>query len=588
LERAAWLADDTLLTVGWSMAPPADVTAQLVTADGSHTLEARWATYPRPDLDVADGAGRVTIIRLPSPLHRHQPGTLTLRSAGAKWSVAMRDLPRFTASARDVVGCGVGWLDPASRSRILAFLCESLDRGRQTNRQVAESLASLRDVLRPALPERALDHSQACATRLELVLRLDETSFYLRGWLYLATADPARLTAVSPEGLRTEILDTAYRFRRLDVDSPQDGAGKAGFIAFVRLPKPSVVNEGWLVELQSTNNAECQSPGCLVVTGRPPVVRDALLGDLDLDPDGHGQLIERHISPAIGCLQALERDSNPVSESLQLGPAVDSPDVSVIIPLFTRLDLMEQQLAQFALDPELHGVELIYVLDSPELSETLRDLARQLHQLYRLSFRVVFLTRNVGFARANNAAASLATGRLLLLLNSDVIPAGQGWIGRMQAFWDATPRIGALGVKLLYEDETLQHAGLYFERDDRTGVWGNQHYFKGLEPTFGPANVAKPVPGVTGACLMVARTVYLDHGGLRGLYLQGDYEDSDLCLRLMESGYDNWYFPDVQLYHLEGQSYGWTGRARLSRYNAWMHTHLWNDEIEAAMARFRS
>jgi GT2 family glycosyltransferase len=158
----------------------------------------------------------------------------------------------------------------------------------------------------------------------------------------------------------------------------------------------------------------------------------------------------------------------------------------------------------------------------------------------------------------------------------------------MQTFYDVTPRIGALGVKLLYEDDTLQHAGLYFRRDADAAVWENQHYFKGLERTFASANVARTVPAVTGACLMIARALYLQQGGLRGMYIQGDYEDSDLCLRLLTSGYDNWYLPDVELYHLEGQSYGWTGRTRTSRYNAWTHTRLWNDTIQAAMARFSS
>ena len=262
--------------------------------------------------------------------------------------------------------------------------------------------------------------------------------------------------------------------------------------------------------------------------------------------------------------------------------------MSIVIPLYERLDLMEQQLAQFALDSGMQCVEITYVLDSPELADSLRDMARQLHDLYQIPFRVAFLKRNVGFAGANNAAVSLATGRLLLLLNSDVFPADNGWVGRMKAFYDATPRIGALGVKLLYEDDTLQHAGLYFRREHRAAVWENQHYFKGLERTFRSANTARKVPGVTGACLMISRALYLGQGGLRGMYVRGDYEDSDLCLRLLTSGYDNWYLPDVELYHLEGQSYGWTDRSRASRYNAWMHTRLWNDVIEAAMARFGS
>jgi len=73
---------------------------------------------------------------------------------------------------------------------------------------------------------------------------------------------------------------------------------------------------------------------------------------------------------------------------------------------------------------------------------------------------------------------------------------------------------------------------------------------------------------------------------LPGIYVHGDYEDSDLCLRLIEAGYENWYLPEVELYHLEGQSYLSSERWLTSRYNAWLHTQLWNDQIEKAMARY--
>ena len=63
------------------------------------------------------------------------------------------------------------------------------------------------------------------------------------------------------------------------------------------------------------------------------------------------------------------------------------------------------------------------------------------------------------------------------------------------------------------------------------------------------------MPAVTGACLMVERALYERSGGLPDDYVQGGYEDSDLCLRLIEAGRRNWYMADVELYHLEAQSY---------------------------------
>jgi hypothetical protein len=65
--------------------------------------------------------------------------------------------------------------------------------------------------------------------------------------------------------------------------------------------------------------------------------------------------------------------------------------------------------------------------------------------------------------------------------------------------------------------------------------------------------------------------------------VQGDYEDSDLCLRIGELGYDCWYLPAAELYHLEGQSYPTPLRRLTSRFNTWLHTDLWDARIAELM-----
>ena len=62
--------------------------------------------------------------------------------------------------------------------------------------------------------------------------------------------------------------------------------------------------------------------------------------------------------------------------------------------------------------------------------------------------------------------------------------------------------------------------------------------------------------------------------------MQGGYEDSDFCLRLIELGRQNWYMPGAELYHLEAQSYTSERRKLAGEYNVWLHTHRWNDRIE--------
>jgi len=82
---------------------------------------------------------------------------------------------------------------------------------------------------------------------------------------------------------------------------------------------------------------------------------------------------------------------------------------------------------------------------------------------------------------------------------------------------------------------------------------------------------------------MVSRNVFERVSGLRGAYIEGDYEDSDFCLQLSELGHQNWYLPEVELYHLEGQSWNSSARQSISKYNAWLHTRIWGDRLELIM-----
>jgi hypothetical protein len=88
--------------------------------------------------------------------------------------------------------------------------------------------------------------------------------------------------------------------------------------------------------------------------------------------------------------------------------------------------------------------------------------------------------------------------------------------------------------------------------------------------------------------LLIDARLYASVGGMSGVYIQGDYEDSDLCLRLSQAGRENWYFAGSVLYHLEGQSYPTASRRLNTEYNRWLFNSLWHDAIEAASERYDS
>ena len=84
---------------------------------------------------------------------------------------------------------------------------------------------------------------------------------------------------------------------------------------------------------------------------------------------------------------------------------------------------------------------------------------------------------------------------------------------------------------------------------------------------------------------MIDRALFEELGGLQRIYVRGDYEDSHLCLELLDRGRENWYLPDAELYHLEAQSYSSAARGDSNRFNMWLHTRLWRDRIESLMSR---
>ena len=460
-------------------------------------------------------------------------------------------------------------------------------------RQVALQLQAAHETLRDALPEVQVDPAQARGLFVDQLFAIDETTFYIRGWLHNTEAELTSLVVVAPEGARADITSVISRYPRPDVDAFYSGApsvtdpDRTGFLGTFVLPAPGRLTEGWRIEVGDDEGIALQAQVPTVVHD-PLALRGAVLGDLAYDVAEQAPFLREHAHPALACMVAHRADAR-APEALavhQYGEPPADPDVTVVVPLYRRVYFLEHQLAAFVHDPQLRRVDLVYVLDSPELAEQAVHRATGLSRLYDVPFRLVLHRRNLGFADANNTGASCARGRLLLLLNSDVLPDQPGWLATLVAAHDRLLGVGAVGPKLVYEDDSLQHAGMFFDRSEDGAVWTNGHYFKGLHRSFPPACVERPVPALTGACLLLSTELWRAVGGMNGGYLQGDYEDSDLCLRLRARGLQNWYVPGAELYHLEGQSYPDELRRAVGRYNAWLQTHLWDGDIAQVMRQY--
>lgn len=574
---AAWLSDDVILVVLSGLPNSGALRAFLVHESGTDELEARFLGYE-------EGQALMTARLSDSP--RDHLGQLVLLVDGEDVETDPAELADTMCDLKALARMRLGALGGRARASIVEFLARTAAEHTEAadRHGLNRSLFVLREAVRERLPLSVTGQDEPFGLALETVLEVDERAFYLQGWLY-DQGRAERLTAVAPEGFRVELLDRLFRHPRADIDqfyALDDVSGQHGFTAYVELDGPSLQAEGWALELWTSTRDGVEARGPRVV--RDPVeVRNTILADLAHEPPSEeGRLIEQ-ISPAVSRIHDRTTAAGEIARIVELGSRSEDPTASIVIPLYRRIDFLEHQLAQFALDPELRSADLVFLLDSPALADKTESLARSLHELYRLPFRLTILESHAGYSAVNNLGASLAEGRLLLLLNSDVFPDRPGWLGKMASFYESTPGIGALGAKLLYEDDSLQHAGMYFVREPGSPLWENRHCFKGLHRRLEAANIARPVPAVTGACLMIDLELYRRVGGLRGTYVGGDNEDSDLCLRLIENGYANWYLPDAELYHLEGQSLPEGARKLTRRYNDWLQTRAWNQDVESVM-----
>ncbi len=160
-----------------------------------------------------------------------------------------------------------------------------------------------------------------------------------------------------------------------------------------------------------------------------------------------------------------------------------------------------------------------------------------------------------------------------------MLPKQPGWPSELLRIHATLETPGLLGARLLYEDGTLQHAGIAFRRyAPWGGMWINDHPHKGQ--MLSNLHGTREEDAVTAACMLVETAFYRELGGFGEEYIIGDFEDSDLCLRAREAGRRNYVALDVELYHLERQSQNRTGdavwRQLLTAYNCWLHDRRWS------------
>ena len=231
-------------------------------------------------------------------------------------------------------------------------------------------------------------------------------------------------------------------------------------------------------------------------------------------------------------------------------PVQGNPLVSIIIPNKDEKETLKDCIESIRKKTEYENYEII-IVENNSTTEEIFQYYKELSQDPRI--RLLRWKKEFNYSAINNYGVSHARGEYLLFLNNDVKIITPGWIKEMLGVCQR-PEVGAVGVKLIYPDNTIQHAGCVI------GIGGIAgHMFVDMPANrtgyLHKASILQDMSAVTAACMMMKRTAFEEAGGFTEK-LSVAFNDVDLCLKVRKNKKLIVYDPYVELYHMESKTRG--------------------------------
>ena len=227
--------------------------------------------------------------------------------------------------------------------------------------------------------------------------------------------------------------------------------------------------------------------------------------------------------------------------------------VSILIPTCDHIRDLETCVESIYARTTYPDFEILLIENNSKEEQTFRSYERMRKEHPDTLKVLTWQGKGFNYSALNNFGARYATGEYLLLLNNDTEVITAAWLEEM-VMYAQQKRVGCVGAKLLYPDDTIQHAGVGFGIG---GVAGHLHkYFPATSDGYmGRLNYVQDVYGDTAACLLIRKEIYDEVHGLDESYAVA-FNDVDFCVRVREAGYTNVFTPFAQLYHYESKSRG--------------------------------
>lgn len=228
-----------------------------------------------------------------------------------------------------------------------------------------------------------------------------------------------------------------------------------------------------------------------------------------------------------------------------------NPLISVIIPNKDHTDDLDICLKSLYEKSSYKNFEVIIVENNSTEKETFEyyEALTKKHG----NIKIVTWKGKFNYSAINNFGVNYAKGEYILLLNNDVEILNDNCLEEMLMFAQRKD-VGAVGAKLYYSDDTVQHAGVILGLGGTAGH-AHKHFGRSHPGYMARASIAQNLTACTAACLMMRRDVFDEVGGLDENF-EVAFNDVDLCMKIREKGYLVVFTPYAELYHYESKSRG--------------------------------
>jgi glycosyltransferase involved in cell wall biosynthesis len=249
-----------------------------------------------------------------------------------------------------------------------------------------------------------------------------------------------------------------------------------------------------------------------------------------------------------GYVEKNQNNSYRIKRSTQ-----DKPRASIIIPTRDNAKVLSICVSSILEKTSYPNYEILIMDNNSEEQETF-DYFDSLLNEHGDKVRVIEYKNNFNFSAIVNKGVDLSTGDIVVLLNNDTSVINEEWLDEMVS-QSLREDVGAVGAKLYYPDNHIQHAGVFLY-DGHPGIHIFARRFREDDGYFNQLRLLRSYIAVSAACLAVRKSVYLAVRGFDEEHLPVAYNDVDFCIRLTELGYRNVWTPFAELYHYESLSRG--------------------------------